>query len=45
MENVKGFDESTAHDSFIDMLKSLNYTIKVSHLLICRIIGESNFWF
>jgi hypothetical protein len=29
MENVKGFDESTAHDSFVNMLVSLNYSIKV----------------
>ncbi len=29
MENVKGFDESTARDSFVSMLQSFNYSYQV----------------
>lgn len=29
MENVKGFDESSARDDFITMLKSLGYSFQV----------------
>ena len=36
MENVKGFDESSAHDSFVEMLVTQNYSIKVAIKLVKR---------